>query len=81
MTLRFNTDVPAAVRTVLRAEYRAYTKTTAMTVEELSALSEWIGAGYSPLSNPYNLANESGVELDFVAAVRLTQEMAAGETA
>ena len=52
-----------------------------MTVEELSALSEWIGAGYSPLSNPYNLANESGVELDFVAAVRLTQEMAAGETA
>ncbi|MBO6094133.1 MAG: hypothetical protein J6P40_11075 [Oscillospiraceae bacterium] len=81
MTLRFNADVPAAARTMLQAEYRDYTKTTAMIEEELRALSDWVGSGHSPWSNPYNLANESGAEFDFVGAVRLIQELAAEEIA
>lgn len=76
MKLHFHAGVPSAVRAFLREEYRAYTGTTAMTAAEQQALASWAAAGHSPYSNPYNLADESGRELDFVTAVRFTSELA-----
>ena len=53
-----------------------YTKAAAMTAAEQQELVSWVAAGNSPYSNPYNLADESGRELDFVAAARLTEDLA-----
>lgn len=53
-----------------------------MTAAEQQELASWVAAGNSPYGNPYILADESGRELDFVAATRLTgnlaSELAAG---
>lgn len=76
MKLNFHVDVPGAAQTILREEYRAYTKTAAVTAAEQQELVAWVAAGHSPYSNPYNLADESGRELDFVAAARLTEDLA-----
>ena len=77
MKLHFHADVPSAAQTILREEYRAYTKTAAVTAAEQQELVAWVAAGNSPYSNPYNLvADESGRELDFVAAARLTDDLA-----
>lgn len=77
MKLHFHADVPGAAQTILREEYRAYTKTAAVTAAEQQELVAWVAAGNSPYSNPYNLvADESGRELDFVAAARLTDDLA-----
>lgn len=76
MKLNFHVDVPGAAQTILREEYRAYTKTAAVTAAEQQALASWLAAGHSPYSNPYDLADESGRELDFVTAARLTSELA-----
>ena len=69
-------DVPGEGRAILQAEYRAYTKTAMMAAAEQQELVAWVAAGHSPYSNPYNLADESGRELDFVAAARLTEDLA-----
>lgn len=76
MKLHFRAGVPGAVRAILREKYRAYAKTATMTAAEQQALAFWVAAGYSPYSNPYGLTDESGRELDFVAAARLTDELA-----
>lgn len=76
MKLHFHAGVPSAVRAILREEYWAYTGTMAMAAAEQQALVSWVAAGHSPYSNPYDLADESGRELDFVAADRLTSELA-----
>lgn len=76
MKLHFHADVPGAVRAILREEYRAYANSAAMTAAEQQELVAWVAAGHSPYSNPYDLANESGRELDFVAAARLTDDLA-----
>ncbi len=47
-----------------------------MTAAEQQELVAWVAAGNSPYSNPYNLTDESGRELDFVAAARLTDDLA-----
>lgn len=76
MKLNFHVDVPGAAQTILREEYRAYTKAAAMTAAEQQELVAWVAAGHSPYSIPFNLANESGRELDFVAATRLAGDLA-----
>ena len=38
--------------------------------EELSELKEWVTAGNSPYSNPWDIADERGTELPFIQAKR-----------
>ncbi len=76
MKLHFHADVPDAVRAILREEYRDYTKAAAMTAAEQQEFVAWVAAGNSPYSNPYNLTDESGRELDIVAATRLIGDLA-----
>ena len=66
-------DVPSAARAM---EYWAYAKTTAMTAAEQQDLVSWVAAGNSPYSNPCDLADEYGRELDLPAAAKLTSKLA-----
>ncbi len=47
MKLHFHADVPGAVQAILREEYRAYTKTAAVTAAEQQELVAWVAAGNS----------------------------------
>ena len=38
--------------------------------EEISELKEWVAAGNSPYSNPWDIADERGTELPFIQAKR-----------
>ena len=48
-----------------------------MTPVELSALKAWIQGGNDPHGNPCLIADEHGVEMDFISAWRVMEDMCA----
>ena len=76
MKVHFDADVPGAVKAILREEGDAYAETAAMTAAEKQNLTSRVASGNSPYSSPCNLADESGRELDFLAAIRIASELA-----
>lgn len=48
---------------------------------EQTELNAWLAEGNSENSNPWNIADERGNELDFVSAMRTVEELAAEHTA
>ena len=74
--MTFSVKVPPELRRVLRKEYADYTAETDMTQTERESLREWVSKGNSPYSNPANIADDKGDEVDFVEALRIMDELA-----
>lgn len=51
-----------------------------LTPNEQAELNTWLAEGNSKNSNPWNITDESGNELDFVSAMRTVAELAAEHT-
>ena len=45
------------------------------TLEEISALRQWVADGNSPACNPSHIADESGREMDFISGLRVEADM------
>ncbi len=51
-----------------------------LTPNERAELNAWLAEGNSENSNPWNITDECGNELDFVSALRTVAELAAEHT-
>ena len=72
MAQRVNNDIQAFLYDELR---QYYTMIGAMTVGERAELCKWINDGNSPYDNPYLLYEENGYPMDYINAVRITEDM------
>lgn len=54
---------------------KEYEIITDMTDDERCSLHEWVSEGYSPYTNPYHISNEKGYPMDYVTAMRISEEM------
>ena len=52
-----------------------------LTPNERAELNAWLAEGNSENSNPWNITDERGNELDFVSAMRIVAELAAEHAA
>lgn len=74
--MTFNAKIPAGQRRFLRREYDEYVVNTEMTEAERNELNHWVSQGHSPYSNPANITDESGREMDFIRGIRTVTELA-----
>ena len=73
--MRFWKQVPHEVRTILAEEYQQYVKEVPMTPAERKELQAWGRSGHSPHDNGWYIATEVGVPMDFVNALRLSENI------
>jgi hypothetical protein len=74
---RVTRDENKWLKALLRKSLREYLETIGdMTGEEKAGLHEWVASGNSPHENPWFLYGESGSPMDYVAARRISEEMA-----
>jgi hypothetical protein len=65
------------LKELLRKELRQYKETISdITEEEKRELKEWVASGHSPYENPFFLHDDSGRPMDYIAACRISAEMA-----
>ena len=74
--MTFNANISAGRRRFLRKEYDEYAAKTEMTESERNELNSWVSQGHSPYSNPANITDESGREMDFIRGIRTVTELA-----
>lgn len=74
--MMFHAKLSAEQRRFLRREYGEYAAKTEMTETERNELVNWVSQGHSPYSNPANIADESGCEMDFIRGIRTITELA-----
>ena len=75
--LRFHGTVSEEMRELLRREYKEHAAKTAMTDDEHMALRKWVSQGNSPYGNPNCIADERGIEMDFLSGLRTLTDLAA----
>jgi len=70
------TILDSAPKEFLRNESKNYLEAAGpITAEELEELGAWADPGNSPYDNPYFLCGESGNPMDFINALRITNDM------
>lgn len=74
--MRFSAHVTAEQRRFLCKEYDDYAAKTDMTETERGELRDWVSQGNSPYSNPANITDENGCEMDFICGIRTVTELA-----
>lgn len=63
------------MNTFLRRRIHEYlAENSDMSSDERSAFQSWIASGHDPYDNPYMLYDDSGVLMDFIAAIRIVRE-------
>ena len=75
--VKFWKKVPQEVRTILSEQYQQYVKEVPMTPAERKELQAWIRSGRSPYDNGWYIATEAGIPMDFVNALRMSEDMEA----
>ena len=73
--MKFWKKVPQEVRTVLSEQYKQYVKEVPMTPAERKELQTWVRSGHSPYDNGWYIATEVGIPMDFVNALRMSEDM------
>ena len=73
--MRFWKQVPQEVRTILSEQYQQYVKEVPMTPAERKELQAWVCSGHSPYDNGWYIATEAGAPMDFVNALRMSEDM------
>lgn len=73
--MAFNAKLSTGLRRFLCREYDEYAAKTEMTETERNELINWVSQGHSPYSNPANIADESGCEMDFIRGIRTIAEL------
>lgn len=73
--MKFWKKVPQEVRTILSEQYQQYVKEVPMTPVERKQLQDWVRSGHSPYDNGWYIATEAGTPMDFVNALRMSEDM------
>ena len=73
--MKFWKKVPQELRTILTEQYQQYVKEVPMTPAERKELQAWVRSGHSPYDNGWYIANDGGVPMDFVNALRMSEDM------
>ena len=73
--MKFWKKVPQEVRTILSEQYQQYVKEVPMTPAERKELQAWVHSGHSPYDNGWYISTEAGVPMDFVNALRMSEDM------
>jgi len=61
---------------ILRRDLKEYESTIEdLTEEERKNLREWLKSGESPFDNPYIMHKDRGEVMDYITAIRITEEM------
>lgn len=80
-TMKMRTGIDLELRSLLRAEMETLKEYVglfdSMTAGEKDGLREWMAHGNSVNSNPYSLYGENGSLMDYIAARRTAEDMAA----
>ena len=75
--MKFWKKVPQEVRTILSEQYQQYVTEVPMTPAERKELQAWVRSGHSPYDNGWYIATEAGIPMDFVNALRMSEDMEA----
>ena len=73
--MKFWKNVPQQARTILSEQYQQYVKEVPMTPAERKELQAWVRSGRSPYDNGWYIATEAGIPMDFVNALRMSEDM------
>ena len=73
--MKFWKRVPREIRTILNEQYQQYTREVPMTTAERKELQAWVRSGHSPYDNGWYIATEAGIPMDFVNALRVSEDM------
>lgn len=72
--MRFHRNISAELRNILSAQFQEYEKAMDMSIEERRELYQWVRSGHSPYDNGWYICDEDGCPLDFVSALRITED-------
>lgn len=73
--MEFNKSVSQELRDMLNSDLKRYEDSMVLTELERLELRKWVSDGYSPYSNPNYMSNENGSPMDFVTAMRISDEL------
>lgn len=73
--MKFWKKVPQEVRTILSEQYQQYVKEVPTTPAERKQLQDWVRSGHSPYDNGWYIATEAGAPMDFINALRMSEDM------
>lgn len=73
--MEFNRSVSQELRDMLINDLKKYEDSMVLTDLERFELRKWVSNGYSPYSNPNYMGNENGSPMDFVTAMRASDEL------
>ena len=72
--MKFQKNVSAENRVLLKKQFDDYKKEVCMTREELRELTKWVSEGNSPYDNGDYIYTEYGVPMDFISALCFQKE-------
>lgn len=73
--MKFNRLVETELREILTVDLEKYESEHKISENEKQELHAWVADGHSPYGNPHCLSDENGAPIDFVSALKLSEEL------
>lgn len=75
MKIQFLPCTDTQLQQILRNDLATYESRFALSDDERRSLYEWVSEGNAVCDNPWNMANENGMPMDYVTAIRTISEI------
>lgn len=71
--MKFRKSIPREVRRLLESELKRYQTEFCMSNSEYVELRQWVQDGHSPYDNPWYIATEGGIPMDYISAKQVIE--------
>ena len=71
--MKFRKSIPREVRQLLENDLKQYKTEVKMSNSEYAELRQWVQEGHSPYDNPWYIATEDGIPVDYISAKQVIE--------
>ena len=71
--MKFRKSIPREVRQLLERDLNRYETEFSMSNSEYAELRQWVQEGHSPYDNPWYIATEGGIPMDYINAKQVIE--------
>ena len=71
--MKFRKSIPREVRQLLENDLEQYKAEVKMSNSEYAELRQWVQEGHSPYDNPWYIATEGGIPMDYISAKQVIE--------